>query len=149
RDGKLIQVGDPTELYLRPRDEATAVFLGEAIILPAMVADGWAECALGRIKVDDATVTGNRQIVLRPEQLHVTEIPAAEAHGQAACGHVQDIDFVGYACLLAIQLSGHHAAPANASKTPTLQVRCPNDQVPHIGAGVRITVTKPAHVLNG
>jgi iron(III) transport system ATP-binding protein len=146
RDGKLIQVGKPTDLYLRPRDEATAMFLGEAIILWADIKQGWADCVLGRITVDDATIIGKRQIVLRPEQLHVTEMPAADVNGQAACGHVMDVDFVGYACLLAIKMSGHHASASD--NTPSvMQVRCPNDQVPQVGAGVKISVTKPAHVL--
>jgi iron(III) transport system ATP-binding protein len=143
RDGRLIQTGRPTDLYLRPRDEATATFLGEAIILPATVNQGWADCALGRIAVDDTEISATRHIVLRPEQLHVTEIPSAEVDSQIGCGHVIDVDFVGYACLLAIKLAGQ---PNGAS---VLQVRCPNDHVPQIGAGVKITVTKPAHVLDG
>jgi iron(III) transport system ATP-binding protein len=148
RDGRLIQVGRPTELYLRPRDEATATFLGEAIILPAIVGQGWADCVLGRISVDDAQASGQRQIVLRPEQLHVTEMPATEVDGQIGCGHVVDVDFVGYACLLGIKVAGAAAGQSNGT-APILQVRCPNDHVPLVGAGVRITVTKPAHVLDG
>jgi len=146
RDGRLIQVGDPVELYLRPRDEATAIFLGEAIILPALVAAGYADCALGRIIVDDQAVSGKRQIVLRPEQLHVTPIRPFELCEDDCHGHVTEIDFVGYACHLGIKLAGDKSQ-VNGTP-PLLMVRHPNDQVPPIGSMVRINVTKPAHVLD-
>jgi iron(III) transport system ATP-binding protein len=110
------------------------------------VHQGWADCALGRIIVDDAEVSGRRQIVLRPEQLHVTAILEAEMDGQTGCGHVIDIDFVGYACLLGIKLAN---GAVSTGAPALLQVRCPNDQVPPVGAGVKIIVTKPAHVLDG
>jgi len=145
RDGRLIQVGDPVELYLRPRDEATAIFLGEAIILPAQLGGGFADCALGRIAVDDAAATGRRQIVLRPEQLRVTPIRPFELCEDDCQGHVVEIDFVGYACHLGIKLAGGKSQ-VNGTP-PLLLVRHPNDQVPPVGASVKIDVTKPAHVL--
>lgn len=67
RVGKLAHVGAPQELYLRPIDEPTATFLGETLILSANIAAGWADCALGRVKVDDATRQGQARIMLRPE----------------------------------------------------------------------------------
>ena len=33
----------------QPRDRGTAAFLGDAIVLPAELGDGWAECRLGRV----------------------------------------------------------------------------------------------------
>jgi iron(III) transport system ATP-binding protein len=52
RRGRLVQVGAGTELYLRPKNDLTACFLGEAL-LPAQLAGGVADCVLGRIAVDD------------------------------------------------------------------------------------------------
>jgi iron(III) transport system ATP-binding protein len=40
RRGRLVQVGAGTELYLRPKNDLTACFLGEAL-LPAQLAGGW------------------------------------------------------------------------------------------------------------
>jgi iron(III) transport system ATP-binding protein len=67
RDGRLVQVGAGTELYLRPKDDLTACFLGEAL-LPAQLAGGVADCVLGRIAVDDVAYEGHARIMLRPEQ---------------------------------------------------------------------------------
>jgi iron(III) transport system ATP-binding protein len=76
RDGKLIQAGAPREVYLHPADATTAQFLGPAIILPADISDNIAHCALGAISVDAPDFSGQAQIMLRPEQLHIT--PASE-----------------------------------------------------------------------
>jgi iron(III) transport system ATP-binding protein len=40
RDGRLGQVGSPRELYWRPVDLFTARFLGDAVVLPAVIGDG-------------------------------------------------------------------------------------------------------------
>src|SRR5262249_1277687 len=37
REGRLLQVGTPRELYLRPKDAMIAEFMGDAIVLPARV----------------------------------------------------------------------------------------------------------------
>jgi iron(III) transport system ATP-binding protein len=37
RQGRLVQAGSPQQLYSQPVDEATALFLGEAVILPAHI----------------------------------------------------------------------------------------------------------------
>ena len=52
RQGCLVQAGQPMALYLHPRDEQTALFLGEAVLIPARIENGWAECDLGRIAVN-------------------------------------------------------------------------------------------------
>ncbi|MHA0853661.1 ABC transporter ATP-binding protein, partial [Serratia nematodiphila] len=62
RNGRLAQVGAPQDLYLRPVDEPTASFLGETLVLTAELAHGWADCALGRIAVDDRQRSGPARI---------------------------------------------------------------------------------------
>jgi iron(III) transport system ATP-binding protein len=141
RDGRLVQVGTPMELYLRPRDEATAAFLGEAVILTAQVKDGWAECSLGRISVDDRQPAGAARIMLRPEQL---ELSAPGSADDAGClGIVTEIDFSGHDCMVAVQPAG---AAATGGDNP-LFVRSLSIQAPAAGALVRIKVTGPAHIL--
>ena len=156
RAGQLVQAGHPSELYLRPRDVETASFLGESIVLPAQLAGGWADCALGRVAVNDAKRSGAAQIMLRPEQLLVTEVPAdaGRAAGEpAACfGAVTDTDFGGSVCVLSVRLlrgNGAHALSAQAPDplAEPLLVRSPALQVPPVGATVRITVSGQAHVF--
>lgn len=158
RAGLLVQCGDPLELYLRPRDEAIAGFLGESIVLPAQLDAGWADCALGRIAVNDSQRTGSAQIMLRPEQLQVVEVPAdIAAHGNdpTACyGAVTDTDFGGAVSVLSVQLlrgssAAHLTAQEAGAWNAPLQVHSPGLHAPALGAVVRITVSGSAHVFGG
>ena len=155
RAGQLVQAGPPAELYLRPRDAQTASFLGESIVLPAQLAGGWADCALGRLAVNDRQRSGTAQIMLRPEQLLVSEVPAGMAGvDPAACfGAVLDTDFGGSVCVLSVRLLRGNGVNALSDILPDLLaepllVRSPALQVPPVGAKVRITVTGQAHVFS-
>ncbi len=158
REGRLLQVGAPRELYFRPKDPMIAEFLGEAIVLPAEVADGWADCALGRIGVDDPQWRGATQIMLRPEQMSLVQIPdvgAAAPQGAApgtALGEVVDFDFAGAACTVAIRLLNTGRPNAVSSKGATgggmpLLLRTSSIEMPPLGAIVRISVVGEAHVF--
>ena len=160
RAGRLVQVGHPTDLYLHPQDAETASFLGDAIVLPAQLNAGWADCALGRLAVNSNQYSGPAQIMLRPEQILVTEVPAAQATeaGQAdSClGVVSDTDFGGSVCVVSVRLlrgdgaaePGHHSlAGEPAPLAAPLLIRSSALQVLSVGATVRLTVTGQAHVL--
>lgn len=86
RNGRLAQVGAPQDLYLRPVDEPTASFLGETLVLTAELAHGWADCALGRIAVDDRQRSGPARIMLRPEQIQIGLSDPAQ-HGRGDHRH--------------------------------------------------------------
>lgn len=157
--GRLVQAGGPLELYHRPRDAAVANFLGESIVLSAQLNGGWADCALGRIPVNDDTRSGAAQIMLRPEQLRLTPVPVAEAGARvaeiAACyGAVIDIDFGGSASLLSVRLinptlpESKRQVPGGGAWTEPLLVRSSGLNAPAIGATVRITVQGHAHVFD-
>ncbi len=64
RAGRLVQVGHPREVYLRPADAQIAAFLGDAIILPASISAGIADCALGAIAVDPSAPSGEARIMI-------------------------------------------------------------------------------------
>jgi iron(III) transport system ATP-binding protein len=134
--GRLLQVGAPRELYLRPRDEMIAEFLGDAIVLSALIESGMAECVLGRVAVDDAARSGEGRIMLRPEQI---DFVAGPASGGAAgtVGEVTDVDFAGALCTVALRL-------ADGS---SLSLRRSSLDVPSIGAKVRIALRGPAHLF--
>lgn len=51
REGRLLQVGPPRELYLHPRDPVIADSMGHAIVLAAQLGEGVADCPLGRIPI--------------------------------------------------------------------------------------------------
>jgi iron(III) transport system ATP-binding protein len=159
RAGRLVQAGRPIDLYTRPADEATASFLGESIVLPANVTDGWADCALGRVAVNDSGRSGVANIMLRPEQLQLMEVPLSEAantssplpDASACYGAVLDADYGGAICVLSVRLlRGGSTLAAVLNQPPwdsPLQVHSPSMNVPPVGAMVRITVAGQAHVF--
>jgi iron(III) transport system ATP-binding protein len=138
RDGRLIRSGPPVDLYLRPGDETTALFLGDAVILPARLGgDGWAECQLGRIPVDDAKRQGPAHLMLRPEQLQLRA--SADGRSDVVCGGtVSEIDFTGHTCAVTVRQDAGGAS---------IVVQGAVSQVPAVGSQVWIAVTQPAHVL--
>jgi iron(III) transport system ATP-binding protein len=116
-----------------------AEFLGEAIVLPARLAAGWADCALGRIKVDDDR-SGESRIMLRPEQLMLAD----EGHAaEGALGEVVEIDFAGALCSVTVRLLDA------ADGSGRLLLRRPSLGLPAVGARVRIAVVGGAHVFAG
>ena len=72
QDGIVVQAGTPAELYSAPRDLHVATFVGEAVVLDAVLtsADA-ADCALGNLPVraTDQKLGSPGTVVLRPEQV--------------------------------------------------------------------------------
>ncbi|WP_447855204.1 ABC transporter ATP-binding protein [Enterobacter sp. WI-ESBL-E8] len=101
RSGRFTQVGTPYDVYTRPVDEETALFLGDALILPAELTAGYAVCALGEVPTDNAHATGQGKVMLRPEQLSVT---ACASHESPIS--ILDVDFTGQLSTLTLALAG-------------------------------------------
>ncbi|NWA02562.1 ABC transporter ATP-binding protein [Pseudomonas gingeri] len=139
RKGRLVQAGPPMELYLRPDDADTALFLGDAVILPARVENGWAYCDLGRIAVNDEGNHGAAQIMLRPEQLQLSAPGPDQVEGDACAAVVSDCDFGGNTCTLTVQLQNPHKR--------ALLVRSTGMQAPRVGSQVWVSTLGHAHVL--
>jgi iron(III) transport system ATP-binding protein len=135
RDGRFTQVGTPQQVYRQPTDRFTAEFLGDCIALPCTVASGIADCALGRVPLQESTPDGPATLVLRPEQLVATVVSDAEhADGVAT---VLDVEFLGHDVLLTI------AAPGSAP----LLVRQHSLNPPPVDAKVKIEVVGSGVVL--
>jgi len=98
RDGKLAQIGSPFVVYTRPSDRATAEFLGDAVILEAWMEGSLALCSLGGIPVRRPPVQGKVHLMLRPEQIRITE-------GGNIRGRVVDTDYFGPETTVRIQLA--------------------------------------------
>ena len=150
RDGKFSQVGTPRELYLKPKDRMVAEFLGDAIILPASIRGGFAQCTLGRVAVDTRDARDNARIMLRPEQLLLKRTSREGMSGtpDMLFGEVTDLEFGGPICTVAVRLMNSPEPPDAAAigNTP-LMLRKPGMDAPAIGEIVRISVTGKAHVF--
>jgi iron(III) transport system ATP-binding protein len=139
RDGRLAQVGSGTELYLRPKDDLTACFLGEAVLLPAHLSGGVADCVLGQVAVDDFGYEGSGRIMLRPEQLRIDRV--VQRDGDEATWQVQEVYFEGFSSLITIRLIG----TTSADEPPSLSVRALSSGMLERGAKINITVIGRAH----
>jgi iron(III) transport system ATP-binding protein len=143
RGGRLAQTGSPLEVYLRPNDPVTATFLGEAVVLPARLSQGWAECALGKLPTGDSTRSGDGLVLLRPEQLQVVPLAgvAAPAEGHPVCaGTVVEADFCGAVCELSVRLD-------EASGGALVHVHSAGLDAPSAGARVAVSARGSAHVF--
>jgi len=76
RDGRLVQVGTPREVYDRPRNRFVEEFLGETTVLEGPVVDGAVRTPLGDHPLP-ASADGPVAVSVRPDALEL--VPAAEA----------------------------------------------------------------------
>jgi iron(III) transport system ATP-binding protein len=86
--GRVVQQAVPAELYRAPASRAVAAFLGDANLVPGVASAGLADTALGRVPLR-ASLRGDVDVLLRPEQLRVTAgrgatIDAVEYYGHDA-----------------------------------------------------------------
>lgn len=140
RDGRVVQVAEPDELYSRPRDLGVATFVGEAVVLPAVVTDGVAETALGRLPVHANGTVGTvgragaggartGQVVLRPEQLELV----GEAQGVPA--RVLGTSFYGHDALVQLEVGSAGSRPLTVSARVHGPHRVPRGQA----VGLRVS----------
>ena len=103
REGRLVQIGAPTDVYTAPADPELAKFLGEAVVLPADATGTVARCALGTVRLIDPA-DGKITIILRPEQIQLSTEPAGGPLGTAAIGVVRSVDYYGHDALVELEL---------------------------------------------
>jgi iron(III) transport system ATP-binding protein len=135
REGRLVQAGTPQTLYLKPRDRETALFLGDAVMLPAIIRNGFADCALGSVPVEGA-YQGKAEIMLRPEQIRVVVDEANAKYG----GRVVDVEFGGATCTVAVSLA--------AVALPPILIKTSSVALPARGDLVRLDIAGKAHVFS-
>jgi iron(III) transport system ATP-binding protein len=144
RDGRLVQSGHPLDLYRYPDDEQTALFLGDAVVMPARIEAGWAHCDLGRIPVNNHRNNNSAQIMLRPEQLQLISIQPSPAEGPGCRAVVTDRDFSGNTCTLTVELQ---SSTAGEQPGRSLMVRSSGMYAPPAGSAVHVSTIGHAHVL--
>ncbi|SDU28855.1 ABC transporter ATP-binding protein [Pseudomonas mandelii] len=145
RDGQLVQSGHPLDLYRYPGDEQTALFLGDAVVMPARIEAGWAHCDLGRIPVNNHRNNRCAQIMLRPEQLQLVGIVPNAVESSGCRGVVSERDFSGNTCTLIVELE---ALPDTDQPGRSLMVRSTGLYAPPAGSAVHVSALGHAHVLN-
>jgi len=113
--GRIVQAATPAELYRDPHDLDVATFVGEAVVLDAVLRDDVAECALGALPVRVPAEAGSRgTVVLRPEQLVLGPL------GTGTPARVAGIAFFGHDSLVRLDLAGSVPVTARTQGTPRL-----------------------------
>ncbi|GAA0579938.1 ABC transporter ATP-binding protein [Craurococcus roseus] len=85
REGRVVQLGTPEELYLHPREPFVATFLGEVNRMPALVRGGRAETAIGGVSAPAGLPEGPAELLLRPEGLLIRPADEGTAAIVEAC----------------------------------------------------------------
>jgi iron(III) transport system ATP-binding protein len=135
RDGRIVQVGTPEEVYGRPADRWVARFLGEAEFLPAAIETGYVECELGRFTIDPG-FDGPADVVVRPESIAVGAGPAPRG-GDGAEGVVVERTFYGHDQIVRVELDSGSSVRSRRLGFPAW----------HPGDRVKVWVDGPVNVL--
>ena len=100
RDGVLVQVSPPEELYRRPVDAALAQFVGEAVLMPGVAEGRFATCALGRLELALPVQNGPVDVMVRPEQIRLL----SRASSSAVLAHVRALTYHGHDASVVVSL---------------------------------------------
>lgn len=90
REGRIIQVGTPTEIYNAPADIGIATFLGDAVLIDGRVEDGKLVTDLGKLTPLNQVQEGQKGVVaIRSENFYLQPNPAGDSEviGRVFFGH--------------------------------------------------------------
>lgn len=130
RQGRMVQVASPTDLYRRPADAELARFVGEAILLPGHASAGKVRCAFGLLELAPGMPVGAVEVMVRPEQLHLTAPGRRDLPDALVIG----VSFLGPNARVRLLLH---------TQTETLELAAvvPGHLVPAVGDTVGVAVT--------
>jgi spermidine/putrescine ABC transporter ATP-binding subunit len=141
RDGRVLQVGPPKELYERPRTKFVADFVGTNNLLPGQVLERrgerlLVETALGRLEaVPNGAVPDRCVLAIRPENVAVGT--AAPSNGNVVHGRVAFVSYLGNTLRYDIEAQGGQILKAD--------IRDPWHHEP-FALGQNVTVSFPPSV---
>jgi iron(III) transport system ATP-binding protein len=126
REGRIVQVGAPEEVYGRPASRWAAQFVGEVNVLAGVAREGGVETELGRFDLR-APATGTVHVAVRPEQLELS----ARHDGNA---EVVSREFRGHDVLYRLRHEGGR----------TVLVQLPSLELYEVGARVFVRPARSA-----
>ncbi len=129
RDGRIVQVDTPVDLYRSPVDVGVATFVGGATLLPARLRAGTASCALGDLRATRGSQSppgdGQVTVLVRPEQVRLLGDGSSGAHAD-----VEEVAFFGAYASVSLRLEDGSRVGA----------RVPAVLVPVVGTSVALEV---------
>lgn len=97
RDGRIVQIGAPRDIYLKPTSAFTANFMGHSNMVPGKVrSTGVVETALGVLQVDDATQPAGATVfvIVRPQSAVIHRGNADDILNRCSA-RITDLNFIG------------------------------------------------------
>ncbi len=115
RDGRIIQQGSPTDLYLEPADPWVARFLGEAEFLPGHIgSQPEVHTVFGRFPTSSA-IRGDVEVMIRPEAVRLVPNPSGHAL-------VVGREFYGHDQLITLHHEGGQQLLSRSGPLPRIEV---------------------------
>lgn len=118
RNGTVLQVGTPTEVYQRPADAWVAGFLGDSVGMEGYVAAGRVETMVGSF-LYRGPLEGTVDVMIRPEWIE----PTPDESGDVV---VVDREFYGHDQMLVLELPGGSRVISRVGPRPDFRL---GDQV--------------------
>ena len=112
RNGSVLQVGSPPEIYNRPADPWVAGFLGDSVVVAGESSIGQVTTPLG-VFPHRGTEQGPVQVMIRPEWIH----PRADEQGTAT---VIDREYYGHDQMLLLELPDGQRIQSRIGPRPIL-----------------------------
>jgi iron(III) transport system ATP-binding protein len=102
QNGVLAQYSAPEALYRQPVSQELANFVGAAVFFPGQASGAKVLCALGELNLAGPAIHGPVEVMLRPEQIKVTSVPApGSVHAT-----INHITFYGHDAVLRLAIAG-------------------------------------------
>jgi iron(III) transport system ATP-binding protein len=120
RDGRLVQVGSPEDVYAQPAERWAAQFVGEVNVLPGVLRGDSVHTEVGSFDLAGGVATpGSVHIAVRPEQLEFRS-------GREPNAEIVEREFRGHDVLYRLR---HEAGRTLLVQLPSLELYEPGQQV--------------------
>ncbi|WP_042143628.1 ABC transporter ATP-binding protein [Paucisalibacillus sp. EB02] len=111
KDGEILQIGTPTDLYSNPKSSFIADFVGTSNILPGKVVaseNGLTTVQIGNQKIQSVTKTDKKdiQVIIRPENINVLS-EGSDDNGNAFEGVIQFATYLGSTVRYDVKVGEH------------------------------------------
>lgn len=101
RDGMVVQIATPVELYQRPSDVFVADFIGTSNLIPGSVGPRGFDSIFGQLPLTASGGSEARWLVVRPENARLAPVESANLLGRVA-----GISYQGGRSLVAVDVPG-------------------------------------------
>lgn len=108
RDGTIVQIGDPRQIYTRPAERWVAQFVGAGSFLRSTAVSGMSHGPIGSFALDGPT-DGDVDVLLRPEQLALRD---------GEIGVVEQVEFYGHDAMVRVAIDGQSVQVRSEPGTP-------------------------------